>query len=157
MSFAVVNRPETRSRLVQLYLEQLCQVGALMAQAHELALRFLSLVREQRGEGLEAWRAQAADSDIEPLCCFAAGLQDELMAIEAGLTLPWSNGVTEGSGEPSETAQASGLWPCPCGAAAPADSARNLTDGVFWVNDPGEAHGQVYPEAGNTVFCRTGE
>jgi transposase len=96
VSFVVVSRPEKRSRLAQLYLEQLCQVEPLMAQAYELALSFLTLVRERCGEGLEAWRAQAVDSDIEPLSRFAAGLQDDLSAIEAGLTLPWSNGVTEG-------------------------------------------------------------
>jgi len=66
-----------------------------MAQADELAVGFLSLVRERQGEGLEAWRAQAVDSDIEPLSRFAAGLQEDLTAIEAGLTLPWSHGVTE--------------------------------------------------------------
>jgi transposase len=96
VSFVVVSRPAKRSRLAQLYLEQLCQVEPLMAQAYELALSFLTLARERRGEGLEAWRAQAVDSDIEPLARFAAGLQDDLTAIEAGLTLPWSNGVTEG-------------------------------------------------------------
>lgn len=56
----------------------------------------LTLVRERRGEDLEAWRTQAAQSGLEPLARFAAGLQEDLAAIPAGLTLPWSNGVTEG-------------------------------------------------------------
>jgi len=43
-----------------------------------------------------AWRVQAMSSGIEPLVRFAEGLQDDLAAIQAGLTLPWSNGVTEG-------------------------------------------------------------
>jgi transposase len=30
------------------------------------------------------------------LARFATGLQDDWAAIKAGLTLPWSNGVTEG-------------------------------------------------------------
>jgi transposase len=96
VSFVVVTRPQKRSRLAQLYLEQLCQVDSQMAQLHELALAFLSLVRERRGEDLAAWRTQVAQSGMEPLVRFAAGLQDDLAAIQAGLTLPWSNGVTEG-------------------------------------------------------------
>jgi transposase len=82
--------------LAQLYLEQLCQVDSKMAQLYELALAFLTLVRERQGEDLAAWRTQVAQSGIEPLARFAAGLQDDLAAIQAGLTLPWSNGVTEG-------------------------------------------------------------
>jgi transposase len=96
VSFVVVTRPEKRSRLAQLYLEQLCQVDSKMAQLYELALVFLTLVRERQGEDLAAWRTQVAQSGIEPLARFAAGLQDDLAALQAGLTLPWSNGVTEG-------------------------------------------------------------
>jgi transposase len=96
VSFLVVSRPEKRSRAARLYLEQLCQVEAQMAQLYELALSFLTLVRERRGEDLEAWRTQAVASEIEPLARFADGMQEDLAAIQAGLTLPWSNGVTEG-------------------------------------------------------------
>ena len=96
VSFLMVSRAEKRSRVARLYLEQLCQLTDEMAQLYELAMAFLTLVRERRGEDLEAWRAQAMSSSIEPLARFAAGLQDDLAAIEAGLTLPWSNGVTEG-------------------------------------------------------------
>jgi transposase len=96
VAFLVVSRPEKRSRLGRLYLEQLCQVEATIAQLYELALSFLTLVRERRGEDLEAWRAQAAASEIEPLVRFSEGLAGDLAAIQAGLTLPWSNGVTEG-------------------------------------------------------------
>jgi transposase len=82
--------------LGQLYLEQLCQVETKMAQLYELALSFLTLVRERRGEDLEAWRTQAAASEIAPLVRFSEGLRDDLVAIEASLTWSWSNGVTEG-------------------------------------------------------------
>jgi transposase len=96
VSFVVVTRPQKRSRLAQLYLEQLCQVDSQMAQLYELALAFLTLVRERRGDDLAAWRTQVAQSGIDPLARFAEGLQDDRVAIQAGLTLPWSNGVTEG-------------------------------------------------------------
>ena len=82
--------------MAQLYLEQLCQLDSTLAQLYELALSFLTIVRERRGEELAAWRSQVSQSGIDPLVRFAAGLQDDLAAIQAGLTLPWSNGVTEG-------------------------------------------------------------
>jgi transposase len=40
--------------------------------------------------------AEATHSGLEALARFARGLQDDLAAVTAGLTLPWSNGVTEG-------------------------------------------------------------
>ncbi len=96
VSFAVTTRPEKRSRLAQLYLEQLCQTDADIAHLYELAQGFLTMARERRGEDLDAWRTQAVNSGIEPLARFAQGMKDDLAAIQAGLTLPWSNGVTEG-------------------------------------------------------------
>jgi transposase len=47
-------------------------------------------------DALEAWMAEATHSGIPELARFARGLQDDLTAIQAGLTLAWSNGVTEG-------------------------------------------------------------
>jgi len=54
------------------------------------------MVRERRGDALEAWMAEATHSGIEELARFARGLQDDLIAIKAGLSLGWSNGATEG-------------------------------------------------------------
>jgi transposase len=39
---------------------------------------------------------EAMDSGIKALARFARGLQDDLRAITAGLTLAWSNGPVEG-------------------------------------------------------------
>jgi transposase len=57
---------------------------------------FGSRLRERRGDDLGAWMAEAMHSGIGELVRFARGLQDDLSAITAGLTLVWSNGVTEG-------------------------------------------------------------
>jgi transposase len=40
--------------------------------------------------------AEAISSGIDALARFARGLQDDLVAIQAGRTLEWSTGVTEG-------------------------------------------------------------
>ncbi len=39
---------------------------------------------------------EATTSGIEALARFAQGLQEDLTAVTAGLTLPWSNGPVEG-------------------------------------------------------------
>jgi transposase len=96
VSFAMVCPAAKRSTEVQTYLDQLCQVDTHIARAYMLSQTFLTLVRERRGEALEAWMAEAIDSGIAALARFAHGLRDDLRAIIAGLTLEWSNGVTEG-------------------------------------------------------------
>jgi transposase len=96
VSFAMVCSAAKRSEDVQTYLDQLCQVDTHIARAYTLSQAFLTLVREHRGDALEAWMAEAIDSGVAALARFARGLQDDLRAIIAGLTLEWSNGVTEG-------------------------------------------------------------
>jgi transposase len=95
-SFAMVCPAAKRSREAQTYLDQLCQIDAGIAWAHGLTHAFLAMVRERRGADLEAWMAEAISSGIAALARFARGLQDDLVAIQAGLTLEWSKGVTEG-------------------------------------------------------------
>jgi transposase len=45
---------------------------------------------------LEVWLAEAAASGVRAMETFAAGLKSEVAAISAALTMPWSNGQTEG-------------------------------------------------------------
>jgi transposase len=78
------------------YVHQLCEVDTRIAQAHTLVQAFLGLVRERRGCDLDVWITEVTQSGIEELARFAHGLQEDLRAITAGLTLEWSNGVTEG-------------------------------------------------------------
>jgi transposase len=85
-----------RSREAQAYLDQLCAMDAGIAQAHRLSQVFLAIVRERRGADLESWMAETIASGLDELARFARGLQDDLLAVKAGLTLQWSNGVTEG-------------------------------------------------------------
>ena len=96
VSFAMICPAATRSAEAQTYLDQLCQVDASIARAHALSQAFLRMVRERRGQDLEAWMAEATDSGIAELARFARGLQEDLGAVTAGLTFEWSNGVTEG-------------------------------------------------------------
>lgn len=89
--------PETkRAQDAQLYVDQLLQAHPVIAQAYTRSQAFLALVRERRGADLEAWMTETSASGIAALARFAQGLQEDLAAITAGLTLPWSNGAVEG-------------------------------------------------------------
>ena len=94
--FTLVCPAAKRSQDAQIYVEQLCQAEPGIARAQGLIQRFLALVRERRGDELEAWMTEAIESGIAELARFARGLQEDLAAVKAGLTLEWSNGVTEG-------------------------------------------------------------
>jgi transposase len=96
VSFTWVCPSAKRSREAQTYVEQLCQEDIPMAQADTLTQDFLALVRERRGDALEAWIAEVSRSGIGALVRFARGLPEDLAAVTAGLTLPWSNGPVEG-------------------------------------------------------------
>ncbi|MGE3538820.1 MAG: transposase [Candidatus Tectimicrobiota bacterium] len=90
-------RPEAkRAPDAQQYVDHLIRTDPSIAQAYTLSQGFLALVRERRGEALTAWITEATTSGIAALARFAAGLQDDLAAMTAGLTLPWSNGPVEG-------------------------------------------------------------
>ena len=92
----MVSPTTKRSREAQTSVDQLCQMDADIARAPALSEAFLAIVRERRGADLEAWMAGAISSGIAALARFARGLQDDLPAVKAGLTVEWSNGVTEG-------------------------------------------------------------
>jgi transposase len=96
VSFSWVYPEAKRAQDAQLYMDQLTQADPTIAQAYTLSQAFLALVRERRGDALTAWMTEATASGIEALARFAQGLQEDLAAITAGLTLPWSNGPVEG-------------------------------------------------------------
>lgn len=58
---------------------------------------FAGMLRERRGQHLDAWIADAQASDIPHLQGFAAGLLKDYDAVRNGLTLDWSSGAVEGA------------------------------------------------------------
>jgi transposase len=96
VSFTWVCPEAKRTQDAQLYVDQLTQAEPVIAQVYTLSQAFLTLVRERRGADLEAWIAEVSASGIAALVRFAQGLQEDLTATTAGLTLPWSNGPVEG-------------------------------------------------------------
>jgi transposase len=91
----LLRRPAGLTPRQQAARDRLCALDPAIQTAYELAQAFATLLRERRGDQLDAWLAQVTDSGIRELHRFAAGVAGDA-AVRAGLTEPWSNGQTEG-------------------------------------------------------------
>jgi len=80
----------------QQVVENLCRLSPEVAQATELACRFMQMARERHADQLSEWMSEVADSRLPELKAFARGLEQDRAAIDAALREEWSNGQTEG-------------------------------------------------------------
>ena len=78
------------------YVDHLRRTCPSLAWLQALALAFRMLVRDHDLPALARWLEQADQSEFPELRGFAAGLRADRAAVEAGLTLPWSQGQVEG-------------------------------------------------------------
>jgi transposase len=83
--------PEERA-----YRAALLDAEPSVREVQQLATDFGTLVRTRDAPGLIAWLARADASSVPAVRSFAAGLQRDRAAVDAALTLTWSNGQTEG-------------------------------------------------------------
>ena len=65
----------------------------LLVEAREVIATFQGMVRKRSLDELDPWLARARSSLI---ASFAAGVTKDLAAVAAAISLPWSNGQTEG-------------------------------------------------------------
>jgi transposase len=72
-------------------------VNDSVTKAVQLAQQFATMVRERQAAKLEQWLDEAAESGIKALRSLANGLRGDFAAVQAALTVSWSNGRTEGS------------------------------------------------------------
>src|SRR5262245_2889955 len=77
-------------------LAQLTAQAPELAEAVALAQDFASLVRQRQPTQLEPWLRRAATSTLPPFRRVAKGLRADDAAVKAAVTLPWSQGPTEG-------------------------------------------------------------
>jgi transposase len=84
-------RPEEKANLTRL-LEASDEVRLL----HRLLQQFLQMVRERKLTQLQSWLEEAFSSGIAELQGFVRGIERDRAAVEAALSLPWSQGQTEG-------------------------------------------------------------
>jgi transposase len=93
----LVLRPS--GRLTEQDHQQLAQLTAQvpeLAEAVALARDFAALVRQRQPTRLEPWLVRAAQSALPPFRRLARGLRADLAAVQAAVTLPWSQGPIEG-------------------------------------------------------------
>lgn len=77
-------------------LRHLRQASPDLETAYQLVKEFLHMVHELTGERLEEWLKAVQASHLEAFQPFVTGVLQDKDAVFAGLTLPWSNGPTEG-------------------------------------------------------------
>jgi len=77
-------------------LERMKEADGKVAQAYTLGQRFTGMVRERQSEALLPWLEDVGKSGIGVLVSFAKGIKQDLAAVMNALSLPWSNGQTEG-------------------------------------------------------------
>jgi transposase len=77
-------------------LEQLRQAHPHIEKAYHLVSAFLQMMRKRTGQQLEQWLSDVQESGLLEFESFLTGIQRDKDAVLAGLTLPWSNGPTEG-------------------------------------------------------------
>jgi transposase len=86
------NLPEHRRR----HLEELVSACPHLTVLATRVRQFAELLTQRRGADLDAWITTVRDDDLPALHAFADGLDNDHDAVVAGLTLPYSNGPTEG-------------------------------------------------------------
>jgi len=77
-------------------LQHLLEQDAEVARAHALVQRFRQIVRKRDLGSLDAFLADARASGLPPFVSFANGIDTDRAAVDAALTLRWSNGPVEG-------------------------------------------------------------
>jgi transposase len=88
--------PERSTAQDRYQLAQLTEQSPELAEAVTLAQDFASLARRRQTGSLDPWLARAAASTLPPFRRFGRGLRGDDAAVRAGVTLPWSQGPSEG-------------------------------------------------------------
>jgi transposase len=96
----MVIRPENRTAEEQATLAQLPVLHPEIAAIASLWESFAAMFRDRCSEGpecqLEQWMAMAAGTNVPELTAFVTKLRQDGAAVVAALTLPYSQGQTEG-------------------------------------------------------------
>jgi len=79
------------------YLAHLSAHCAPVTTVHRLVQQFHTLVRERGKDNLAPWLAAVEESGVQALRRFGQGLRRDTAAVEAALSLEWSQGQVEGT------------------------------------------------------------
>jgi transposase len=92
----LLRRAEDLSEVERAFITHVRDTCPSIGSVYSLAQRFLTMVRQRQKELLPAWIDDAKGCGVTMLAGFAKGLEQDLAAVEAALSLSWSNGQTEG-------------------------------------------------------------
>jgi transposase len=92
----LMRRPENLTEEQQQAVIQMRQVHPEIEQLMQVVESFLQMLRTLQGQQLEDWMERVQQSNIREMQNFVEKLRQDRDAVEAGLTLSWSNGVVEG-------------------------------------------------------------
>jgi transposase len=96
LSFDWVRRPEKRTVEAQARLDKIRTASPDLTTALDLADEFKSLIRKQSSGTLRDWLSRAEASPCSEIRHFAEGIGQDESAVNAAITLSWSNGPVEG-------------------------------------------------------------
>ncbi len=88
--------PEKLQDRQQRSLEMLLEACSEADTAYKLSKEFVVIVKEKHSERLLPWLDQAKNSGIRELRSFTNGIYRDFRAVEAAVSLPYSNGEMEG-------------------------------------------------------------
>jgi transposase len=92
--------PEALEKAERRALDEMLEVSTDVATIYPLIQRFEKMIKNTNSDGqaekLDGWLREALASGVKDFGTFARGLKREQSGVEAALTLPYSNGQTEG-------------------------------------------------------------
>jgi transposase len=92
----LLKEPELLPTEKKAALERMLQTSPDLQRAYNFAQAFGRMVRGRLSKALDPWLEAVAQSGLTALKNFAAGLERDKTAVLAALSLPYSNGQTEG-------------------------------------------------------------
>ncbi len=95
-AFLFVRQPDELDETQQKELALMRQASSSAEAAYRLVQAFMQMIPEHTGQQLETWLSSVEASTLPEFKSFAKGIQQDKVAVLAGLTLPWSNGPLEG-------------------------------------------------------------
>ena len=106
--------PENMEATERGALDGMLKASADVAVIYPLIQQFQKMIKKAKSDGqaerFDCWLKAALTSGVKDFETFALGLKREHSAVEAALTLPYSNGQTEGQNKQVEADQKTDVW-----------------------------------------------
>ncbi|MBF8193970.1 transposase, partial [Nonomuraea sp. K274] len=96
VSRLLTSRPERLDEDQRIFVKHLLERCPELHTLHGLVRSFRNVFNKKRAILMDRWITSAQRSGIAQLVRFTAGLQNDLAAVHAAVTLPYNSGVAEG-------------------------------------------------------------